>query len=292
MSGREEHRHIFGLHCGYDIEVLNVIHRAWLLKMNLRVPWLQLSHKKCSTGERFVMESMETGVPAAAPAKPVERVIEFSVSVEDPDYSKPQSDPDTLQHHDVIHSLHSGGRSVGTVRKVPSSQIFSKLPGFKEIRLLGNRRKDEETIESTRHGISKHWDPTTTFAAYMEQSSLEPNEGLRVEERKDGNLITKLVQITEVQYGVLHREATSSIMPFFIPGHGDPGTYVDCSKFSQCTVNTQSTDVECLGDPGYSTVHGLPCQSICNLQPNYCLSGGRYALKVNSGTNVASTGVN
>lgn len=56
--------------------------------------------------------------------------------------------------------------------------------------------------------------------------------------------------------------------------HGDPCKYIDCNEFSHCVVNTLTTEAECLCDPGYNTVDGLPCQSICNLQPNYCLNGG------------------
>ncbi|KAI5616791.1 interphotoreceptor matrix proteoglycan 1 isoform X2, partial [Silurus asotus] len=54
--------------------------------------------------------------------------------------------------------------------------------------------------------------------------------------------------------------------------HNNPCKYMDCNEFSHCVVNSLTTEAECLCDPGYSTVDGLPCQSICNL--NYCLNGG------------------
>ncbi|GAA6108726.1 interphotoreceptor matrix proteoglycan 2 [Tachysurus ichikawai] len=56
--------------------------------------------------------------------------------------------------------------------------------------------------------------------------------------------------------------------------HVDPCKYMNCNEFSHCVVNMLNKEAECLCDPGYSTVDGLPCQSICNLQPNYCLNGG------------------
>ncbi|KAI4889542.1 hypothetical protein NFI96_033111, partial [Prochilodus magdalenae] len=56
---------------------------------------------------------------------------------------------------------------------------------------------------------------------------------------------------------------------------GDPCKYMDCNEFSRCVVNTLTAEAECLCDPGYSTVDGLPCQSICNIQPEYCLNGGQ-----------------
>ncbi|XP_051502337.1 interphotoreceptor matrix proteoglycan 1-like isoform X2 [Myxocyprinus asiaticus] len=56
--------------------------------------------------------------------------------------------------------------------------------------------------------------------------------------------------------------------------HGDPCKFLACNEFSRCVVNTLTTEPECLCDPGYSTMDGLPCMSICDLQPEYCLNGG------------------
>lgn len=39
-------------------------------------------------------------------------------------------------------------------------------------------------------------------------------------------------------------------------------------------VNSWTEEAECLCDPGYSTEGGLPCQSTCEVQPDYCLNGG------------------
>ncbi|XP_060687118.1 interphotoreceptor matrix proteoglycan 1 [Hemiscyllium ocellatum] len=48
-----------------------------------------------------------------------------------------------------------------------------------------------------------------------------------------------------------------------------------CNEFSECRVNKQTEEAECVCYPGYISVDGLPCQSICNLRPNYCLNNGR-----------------
>nr|XP_057947219.1 interphotoreceptor matrix proteoglycan 1 isoform X2 [Doryrhamphus excisus] len=55
---------------------------------------------------------------------------------------------------------------------------------------------------------------------------------------------------------------------------GDPCKFLACNEFSRCVENRWTNEAECLCDPGYSTVDGLPCQSTCDLQPNYCLNGG------------------
>ncbi|XP_019712895.1 interphotoreceptor matrix proteoglycan 1-like isoform X2 [Hippocampus comes] len=54
----------------------------------------------------------------------------------------------------------------------------------------------------------------------------------------------------------------------------DPCKFLDCNEFSRCVENSWNNEAECLCDPGYSAVDGLPCQSACDLQPDYCLNGG------------------
>ncbi|XP_039641602.1 interphotoreceptor matrix proteoglycan 1 isoform X3 [Perca fluviatilis] len=54
----------------------------------------------------------------------------------------------------------------------------------------------------------------------------------------------------------------------------DPCKFLACNEFSRCAVNSWTAEAECLCDPGYSIVDGLPCQSTCALQPDYCLNEG------------------
>ncbi|KAM6917407.1 interphotoreceptor matrix proteoglycan 1 [Lycodopsis pacificus] len=54
----------------------------------------------------------------------------------------------------------------------------------------------------------------------------------------------------------------------------DPCKFLACNEFSRCVVNSWTEEAECLCDPGYSRSDGLPCQSTCALQPDYCLNGG------------------
>ncbi|XP_038658822.1 interphotoreceptor matrix proteoglycan 1 isoform X2 [Scyliorhinus canicula] len=48
-----------------------------------------------------------------------------------------------------------------------------------------------------------------------------------------------------------------------------------CNEFSECHVNRQTEEAECVCYPGYVSVDGLPCQNICKLRPNYCLNNGK-----------------
>ncbi|KAL6485729.1 hypothetical protein MHYP_G00051210 [Metynnis hypsauchen] len=59
------------------------------------------------------------------------------------------------------------------------------------------------------------------------------------------------------------------------PGdQADPCKFLACNEFSRCVVNRWTKEAECLCEPGYVTVDGLPCQSLCSAQPDFCLNGG------------------
>ncbi|XP_067845662.1 interphotoreceptor matrix proteoglycan 1 [Heptranchias perlo] len=48
-----------------------------------------------------------------------------------------------------------------------------------------------------------------------------------------------------------------------------------CNEFSECRANRRTGETQCVCYPGYISVDGLPCQSICSLRPNYCLNNGK-----------------
>ncbi|XP_068458098.1 interphotoreceptor matrix proteoglycan 2-like [Clinocottus analis] len=55
----------------------------------------------------------------------------------------------------------------------------------------------------------------------------------------------------------------------------DPCKFQACNDFSRCLVNRWSGEAECVCDAGYLSVDGLPCQSICEVQPDFCLNDGK-----------------
>ncbi|XP_058885198.1 interphotoreceptor matrix proteoglycan 2-like isoform X3 [Acipenser ruthenus] len=55
----------------------------------------------------------------------------------------------------------------------------------------------------------------------------------------------------------------------------DPCKFQACNEFSQCSINRWSGETECVCNAGYFSVDGLPCQSICELQPDFCLNDGK-----------------
>ncbi|KAG9493724.1 hypothetical protein GDO78_001545, partial [Eleutherodactylus coqui] len=49
--------------------------------------------------------------------------------------------------------------------------------------------------------------------------------------------------------------------------------FMACDEFSECSVNSHTKEASCVCKPGYTNIDGLPCQSICELEPNYCSEG-------------------
>uniref|UniRef100_A0A3B4Y987 Interphotoreceptor matrix proteoglycan 2b n=1 Tax=Seriola lalandi dorsalis TaxID=1841481 RepID=A0A3B4Y987_SERLL len=55
----------------------------------------------------------------------------------------------------------------------------------------------------------------------------------------------------------------------------DPCKFQACNEFSRCMVNRWSGEAECVCDAGYLSVDGLPCQSVCEVQHDFCLNDGK-----------------
>ncbi|XP_040606612.1 interphotoreceptor matrix proteoglycan 2 [Mesocricetus auratus] len=55
----------------------------------------------------------------------------------------------------------------------------------------------------------------------------------------------------------------------------NPCKFQACNEFSECLVNPWSGEAKCKCYPGYLSVNELPCQSLCDLQPDFCLNDGK-----------------
>ncbi|KAM4700079.1 interphotoreceptor matrix proteoglycan 2 isoform 2-T2 [Discoglossus pictus] len=55
----------------------------------------------------------------------------------------------------------------------------------------------------------------------------------------------------------------------------DPCKFQACNEFSECLINQWSGEGECVCNPGYVSVDGLPCQSLCDLQIDFCQNDGK-----------------
>ncbi|XP_045707902.1 interphotoreceptor matrix proteoglycan 2 isoform X5 [Phyllostomus hastatus] len=55
----------------------------------------------------------------------------------------------------------------------------------------------------------------------------------------------------------------------------NPCKFQACNEFSECLVNPWSGEAECKCYPGYLSVGERPCQSLCDLQPDFCFNDGK-----------------
>ncbi|NXS93542.1 IMPG1 protein, partial [Jacana jacana] len=58
----------------------------------------------------------------------------------------------------------------------------------------------------------------------------------------------------------------------------DPCKFMACDEFSECVMNEWTKEADCLCKPGYASQDGLPCRSLCELQPHLCDNGGKCQL--------------
>ncbi|XP_065488736.1 interphotoreceptor matrix proteoglycan 1 [Caloenas nicobarica] len=58
----------------------------------------------------------------------------------------------------------------------------------------------------------------------------------------------------------------------------DPCKFMACDEFSECIMNEWTKEADCLCKPGYASQDGLPCRSLCELEPHLCVNGGKCEL--------------
>nr|XP_056712320.1 interphotoreceptor matrix proteoglycan 1 [Euleptes europaea] len=58
----------------------------------------------------------------------------------------------------------------------------------------------------------------------------------------------------------------------------DPCKFMACDEFSHCIKNEKTKEADCLCKPGYVKKDGQPCRSMCEIEPNLCINGGKCEL--------------
>ncbi|XP_028296528.1 interphotoreceptor matrix proteoglycan 2 [Gouania willdenowi] len=72
----------------------------------------------------------------------------------------------------------------------------------------------------------------------------------------------------------LHIEIDAHSLDVEPADQADPCKFSACDPFSGCVVNPLSGEAQCRCNPGFLSIDGLPCRSVCDLQPDRC-PGGR-----------------
>uniref|UniRef100_A0A3Q3JBZ5 Interphotoreceptor matrix proteoglycan 1 n=1 Tax=Monopterus albus TaxID=43700 RepID=A0A3Q3JBZ5_MONAL len=71
----------------------------------------------------------------------------------------------------------------------------------------------------------------------------------------------------------LHIHIDSRSLDIEPADQADPCKFLACDRFSRCVANSWTTEAQCVCEPGFVSEDGLPCQSVCVLQPDYCQGG-------------------
>ncbi|XP_026161012.1 interphotoreceptor matrix proteoglycan 1 [Mastacembelus armatus] len=147
-------------------------------------------------------------------------------------------------------SSKSGPGRATTLASIPLlPYLQSNLTGFKQLEILNFR--NGSVVVNSRMKLNKPVPYNVTEAVHC-----------------------VLEDFCSAAYKRLDIEIDSRSLEVEPADQADPCKFLACNEFSRCVVNSWTDEAECRCDPGYSTVDGLPCQSTCTLQPNYCLNGG------------------
>ncbi|XP_059211846.1 titin homolog [Centropristis striata] len=71
----------------------------------------------------------------------------------------------------------------------------------------------------------------------------------------------------------LHIQIDTHSLDVETADQADACKFLACDEFSRCMVNSRTKEAQCVCEPGFLSVDGLPCQSVCVLQPDYCRHG-------------------
>ncbi|XP_077413260.1 interphotoreceptor matrix proteoglycan 1 isoform X2 [Vanacampus margaritifer] len=147
-------------------------------------------------------------------------------------------------------SSKSGFRRQTTLASIPLlPYLESNLTGFKQLEILNFR--NGSVVVNSRLKLDKEVPYNVTEAVHCVLEDFCSAASKRLDIKIDSRSL-EIEQADEA----------------------DPCKFLACNEFSRCVENSWNNEAECLCEPGYSAVDGLPCQSVCDLQPDYCLNGG------------------
>lgn len=147
-------------------------------------------------------------------------------------------------------SSRSGTRTQRTLASIPLlPYLQSNLTGFKELEILNFRNGSVVVNSKMKLDKPVPYNVTEAVHCVLEEFC---------------NAASKRLDI----------EIDSRSLDVEPADQGDPCRFLACSEFSRCVVSSWGGEARCVCEPGYSAADSLPCQSVCTLEPDYCLNGG------------------
>ncbi|KAI3364633.1 hypothetical protein L3Q82_011410 [Scortum barcoo] len=168
-----------------------------------------------------------------------ELVVFFSLRVTNMDFSE-----------DLFNKTSSEYRSLeNTFLNVLLPYLQANLTGFKKLEIL-NFRKGSVVVNSKMK-----------FAKTVPYNITEAVHGV-------------LEKFCSTASKKLHIQIDTRSLDVEPADQADACKFLACDEFSRCVVNGRTKEAQCLCELGFLSVDGLPCQSVCILQPDYCRGGG------------------
>ncbi|XP_073929116.1 interphotoreceptor matrix proteoglycan 2 isoform X3 [Castor canadensis] len=128
--------------------------------------------------------------------------------------------------------------------------LQSNLTGFQNLEILNFR--NGSIVVNSRMKFAKSVPPNVNNAVYM-----------------------ILEDFCTTAYQTLNLDIDKYSLDVESGDEANPCKFQACNEFSECLVNSLSGEAKCRCHPGYLSVDELPCQSLCDLQPDFCLNDGK-----------------
>ncbi|XP_023617872.1 interphotoreceptor matrix proteoglycan 2 [Myotis lucifugus] len=128
--------------------------------------------------------------------------------------------------------------------------LQSNLTGFQNLEILNFR--NGSIVVNSRMKFSKSVPPNVNNAVYM-----------------------ILEDFCTTAYQTMNLAIDKYSLDVESGDEANPCKFQACNEFSECLVNPWSGEAECRCYPGYLSVEELPCQSLCDLQPDFCFNDGK-----------------
>ncbi|XP_044025206.1 LOW QUALITY PROTEIN: interphotoreceptor matrix proteoglycan 1-like [Siniperca chuatsi] len=167
-----------------------------------------------------------------------ELVVFFSLRVTNMDFSE-----------DLFNKTSSEYRSLeNTFLDVLLPFLQANLTGFKKLEILNFRKGSIVVNSKMKFAKSVPYNITEAVHCVLEQFCSSASKNLHI------HIDTHSLDVEPAD-------------------QADACKFLACDEFSRCVVNGRTKEAQCLCEPGFLSVDGLPCQSLCVLQPDYCQGG-------------------
>ncbi|XP_034074844.1 interphotoreceptor matrix proteoglycan 1-like [Gymnodraco acuticeps] len=164
-----------------------------------------------------------------------ELVVFFSLRVTNMDFSL-----------DLFNKTSSEYRSLeSTFLDVLMPYLQANLTGFKKLEILNFRRGSVVVNSKVKFSRSVPYNITEAVTCVLEEFCSDAMKHLHIQ------IDTHSLDVEPAD-------------------QADPCKFLACEEFSRCVLSGRMKEARCVCEPGFLSVDGLPCQSVCDLNPDFC----------------------